>query len=150
MDLSKLFYIFLACWSFCFELKVLNEWKYSMPWVCCAFCNVFIMWVQRLLLPRRVHDISINMLRGYLEVHSLQPDWDLKKVTLTNFSHLQFDLFFCLGAYVCEGPTRHIYSTKQTFDGYVRLCSIKEAKTIINWTELFLQWVIFTDNSLLL
>ena len=82
-----------ACWSFCVELKVLNEWKYSMPWACCAFCNVFIMWVQRLWLPRRVHDISINMLRGYLEVHSLQPDWDLKKVTLTNFSHLQFDLF---------------------------------------------------------
>ena len=79
------------------------------------------------------------MLRGYLEVHSLQPDWDLKKVTLTNFSHLQFDLFFCLGAYVCEGPARHIYSTKQTFDGYVRLCSIKEAKIIINWTELLLQ-----------
>ena len=64
-----------------------GEWKYSMPWVRCAFCNVFIMWVQTLLLPRRVHDISINMLRGYLEVHSLQPDWDLKKVTLINFSH---------------------------------------------------------------
>ena len=28
---------FKACWSFCFELKVLNESKYSMHWVCCAF-----------------------------------------------------------------------------------------------------------------
>ena len=32
---------FNACWSFCFELKVLNESKYSMPWVCCVFGNVF-------------------------------------------------------------------------------------------------------------
>ena len=60
VDLSKLFlYIFLAllpnktklkfdqdfkvCWSFWFELKVLNESKYSNPWVCCpsAF-DVFV------------------------------------------------------------------------------------------------------------
>ena len=31
---------FKACWSFCFELKVLNESKYSMSWVRCAFGNV--------------------------------------------------------------------------------------------------------------
>ena len=31
---------FKACWSFCFEVKVLNETKYSMPWVRCAFGNV--------------------------------------------------------------------------------------------------------------
>ena len=31
---------FIVCWSFCFELKVLNELKYSMPWVCCALSNV--------------------------------------------------------------------------------------------------------------
>ena len=31
-----------ACWSFCFEQKVLNESKYSMPWVHCAFGNVSI------------------------------------------------------------------------------------------------------------
>jgi len=29
---------------------------------------------------RRVHDTSVNMLRGYLEVHSSQPEWDFKKV----------------------------------------------------------------------
>ena len=28
-----------ACWSFCFEQKVLNESKNSLPWVCCAFGN---------------------------------------------------------------------------------------------------------------
>ena len=46
---SRLLYIyFLPCakqnqafWSFCFELIVLNESKYSMPWVRCAFGNVF-------------------------------------------------------------------------------------------------------------
>ena len=30
-----------VCWSFCFELKVLNESKYLMPWVHCASGNVF-------------------------------------------------------------------------------------------------------------
>ena len=33
---------FKACWSFYFELKVLNESKYSMPWVRCAFGNLYI------------------------------------------------------------------------------------------------------------
>ena len=32
---------FKACWSFCFEQKVLNESKNSKPWVRCAFGNVF-------------------------------------------------------------------------------------------------------------
>ena len=51
MDLSK-FYVFFAlcqknklkfdqdfkaCWSFCFELKVLNESKFSMPWPLCLW-----------------------------------------------------------------------------------------------------------------
>ena len=31
---------FKACWSFCFEQKVLNESKNSMPWVRCAFGNI--------------------------------------------------------------------------------------------------------------
>ena len=31
---------FKAYSSFCFELKVLDESKYSIPWVCCAFGNV--------------------------------------------------------------------------------------------------------------
>ena len=26
-----------ACWGFCFKIKPLNESKYSMPWVRCAF-----------------------------------------------------------------------------------------------------------------
>ena len=59
MDLSKLQHAFvkvvtwICCpllnnnqdlksyWSFCFELKVLNESKYSMPWVCFAVGNVY-------------------------------------------------------------------------------------------------------------
>ena len=31
----------IACWSFCFELKVSNESKFSMPLACCAFGNVW-------------------------------------------------------------------------------------------------------------
>ena len=33
---------FKACWSFCFELAVLSESKYSMPWVRCAFGHVYL------------------------------------------------------------------------------------------------------------
>ena len=60
LDLSKLFYVFLAlyqpkpklkfdqelktCWSFCFEPKVLNESKYAIPWIPCAFGD--ILWTQ--------------------------------------------------------------------------------------------------------
>ena len=33
---------FKACWSLCFEREVLNDSKYSIPWVCCAFYNVFL------------------------------------------------------------------------------------------------------------
>ena len=55
IDLSKLLHGFIAlwqtkpswfghdfkvCWSFCFEIKVLNESKYLMPGVRCAFGNV--------------------------------------------------------------------------------------------------------------
>ena len=36
---------FKACWSFCFELKVLIESKCSMPWVRCAFGNVSFVFV---------------------------------------------------------------------------------------------------------
>ena len=32
---------FKACWSFCFELKVLNESKFSMSWGRCAFGNAW-------------------------------------------------------------------------------------------------------------
>ena len=35
-------------WNFCFALKVLNESKYSMPWVCFAFGNVWYPnWAQK-------------------------------------------------------------------------------------------------------
>ena len=37
---QKTSYGFKACWSFCFELMVLNDFKYSMPLVRCAFGNI--------------------------------------------------------------------------------------------------------------
>jgi hypothetical protein len=69
MDLSKLFYVFLAkqnqayeadqdfkaCRSFCFELKVLNMSEYSMPWIRCAFGNVFCQYHQLLSLDVNKH-----------------------------------------------------------------------------------------------
>ena len=53
--LSMFFYVFspfakqsqaevVACWRFWCELKALNESKYSMSWVCCAFGNVFLIY----------------------------------------------------------------------------------------------------------
>ena len=38
--------VFKACWSFCFEQKVLNESKCSMTWVRCAFGNIFFLLLQ--------------------------------------------------------------------------------------------------------
>ena len=43
-------------------------------------CEVEPILHSNLLCSRRVHDTSVNMLRGYLEVHSCQPEWDFKKV----------------------------------------------------------------------
>ena len=37
---------FKACWSFCFELKVLNELKHSMHWVRCAFGKNFSLFFR--------------------------------------------------------------------------------------------------------
>ena len=47
-----------ACWSFCFELKVLNESKFSMPWVLCAFGNV-----SRLIMRPKFLDYDISIAR---------------------------------------------------------------------------------------
>ena len=33
---------FRACWSFCFQLKALSQSSHCLPWVCCAFGNIFI------------------------------------------------------------------------------------------------------------
>ena len=35
----KFYQDFKACWSFCSEIKLLNESKYSISWVRCAFSN---------------------------------------------------------------------------------------------------------------
>ena len=51
-----LFYFFYsfynyACWNFCLEQNLLNESKYLMPWVCCAFNNfkriIWTSWANR-------------------------------------------------------------------------------------------------------
>ena len=36
-----------AYWSFCFDIKVLNKSGYSMPWVHCAFGNIFPQFFSR-------------------------------------------------------------------------------------------------------
>ena len=51
------------CWSFCFELKVLNESKYSMPWICCAFFNVLLT---------KSHDRLISFFNFLLQKFSLE------------------------------------------------------------------------------
>ena len=48
MDLSQMIYFLAPC--FCSELKVLNESKYSMPGVCCAFGNVFFLYLLHVFL----------------------------------------------------------------------------------------------------
>ena len=49
---------FKACWSICFELKLLNESKFSMPWVLCAFGNV-----SRLIMRPKFLDYDISIAR---------------------------------------------------------------------------------------
>ena len=46
---------FKTYWSFCFGLEVLNESKYSMPWVRCAFGNV------SLSRPRDIKGMNSNV-----------------------------------------------------------------------------------------
>ena len=64
---TKLDQDFKVCWSFCFQLKVSNEKKYSMPWVRCAFG---IVWRTRFisnvcLLNRQGNKICLfNLVRG--------------------------------------------------------------------------------------
>ena len=53
MDLSKLFYVFVAKLEFDQDFKVveasaLNTSKYSVPRVCCAFGNVCFTWQVRI------------------------------------------------------------------------------------------------------
>ena len=46
---------FKSCWSFCFELKLLSGSKYSMPWVLCAFGNVYIWNIELIPLSSLIH-----------------------------------------------------------------------------------------------
>ena len=46
---------FKDCWSFCFDLKVLNESKYSMSWARCAFGNVFLNKVVMFIVYTHKH-----------------------------------------------------------------------------------------------
>ena len=91
MDLSKFYILFAlcqksklkfnqdskACWSFCFELKALNESKFSMHWVHCAFGNTLIhkdqSWDQffRLLLK---HFMRQNLFKVLDTCISLEND----------------------------------------------------------------------------
>ena len=68
-------------WSFCFELKLLSETKYSMPWTCCAFGNVCCKWCQvkqfmrRLLVTQRVIAKVIINRDVCARVRVVQPNW---------------------------------------------------------------------------
>ena len=46
-----------ACWSFCSELKVLNESKFLIPWIRCSFNNV-----SRPILKQNFFETTIETL----------------------------------------------------------------------------------------
>ena len=90
VNLSKLFYLwisrplpnktrlkfdqdFKACWSFCFEIKLLNESKYSLPWVRCAFGNVCNVW------PAAVFPICSWMFSWMSDLWVCAVDWNWEK-----------------------------------------------------------------------
>ena len=87
-------------------------------------------WQYTLQCARRVHDTSVNMLRGYLEVHSSQPEWDFKKVPILSLSPSSFSLSNSIqGAQLCEGTSFHVQCAEQADDGHVRKGASKETKT---------------------
>ena len=59
---------FKPCWSFYSDLKALSESKYSMPWVRCAFGNVYLLYWLTPLYP---HILSIIIFRFKLPSYNL-------------------------------------------------------------------------------
>ena len=53
-SMLKFYQDFKACWSFRFELNVLTESRYLMPWVLCAFGNVSLSTPFYKYFPPRV------------------------------------------------------------------------------------------------
>ena len=54
---------FIACWSFCFKIKLLNESKYSTAWVDCAFDNVLTLnlnWIYHFQSQHRLERCSFR------------------------------------------------------------------------------------------
>ena len=89
---------FKVCWIFCFGLKVLNKSIYSMPWVRCAFGNVFFLSIISILLSSILeHNPCIFLVAldsrfvfyCYTSLFSLK--WQLWKTERNNF-----DLVFAL------------------------------------------------------
>ena len=63
-SLLKFNQYFKACWSLCFEMRVLNESTNSMPWICCAFvlfCLLFFLLAFMKPLWRAINCSAANL-----------------------------------------------------------------------------------------
>ena len=81
-----------ACWSFCFELKMLNELKYTTSWVRCALGNVCIC----VCIWKQCRELRLMIaLPGSVERSwSSTADWSFFSIALCTLLH-----FFSIALY---------------------------------------------------
>ena len=75
---------FKACWSYCFELKVLIESKHAMPWVICGFGNVFLQ--------------LSNIYYYYIYIYQIVDRWFLVLTNLKSPHYIMtigFEILYC-------------------------------------------------------
>ena len=78
-----------ACWSFCFELKMLNELKYTTSWVRCALGNVCIC----VCIWKQCRELRLMIaLPGSVERSwSSTADWSFPSIALYTVLHFFFN-----------------------------------------------------------
>ena len=87
---------FKACWSFCFELKMLNELKYTTSWVRCALGNVCIC----VCIWKQCRELRLMIaLPGSVERSwSSTADWSFFSIALYSVLHF-FSIALCTVLY---------------------------------------------------
>ena len=128
---------FKSCWSFCFELKLLSGSKYSMPWVLCAFGNVYIWDIELIPLSSLIHQTEQSWIwhlfeqKPKLSEQSLPHQWCFKIVHWIDIGgdfFIIFSLKFCfvfklwLFFLTYLFPSDLHKSTYVSNNGYTQIC----------------------------
>ena len=105
-----------ACWSFCFEVKVLNESKFSMPWVRCAFDNASwpILWPFFLEFTETLYETKSFQ---SITCISLENDISIAR-TFFGTKILETDTKTFFKTKIFETDTETFFETKYFWDRY--------------------------------